>query len=330
MKNYCPAALRLTLTLGLSLLLPGLTFAQVKPDDAPHLLSSPRTAQAANLTIQRDEVLTLDSELVSINVTVTDRQGRPLTGLGKSAFSVIDNKVSQEIAFFSDADAPASIGIVFDHSASMTEEKLSRAREAVSRVLENSHEQDEFFLVGFSSNVRLLVDHTKDAETLVQSLAGVQPKGYTSLYDACYLAVEKASRGRHARKAIILISDGEDNNSRYSYKELRHLLAESNVTIYAIGISQDVSMPSLLTQQVFDGLASVSGGKAYYPEDTSEMNEAFDRIAVDLRHQYSIAYRPSNFSRNGSWHRLKISVRLPSDTPRPVVRSREGYFAISR
>ena len=89
-------------------------------------------------------------------------------------------------------------------------------------------------------------------------------------------------------------------------------------------------MPSLLTQQVFDGLASVSGGKAYYPEDTSEMNEAFDRIAVDLRHQYSIAYRPSNFSRNGSWHRLKISVKLPSDTPRPVVRSREGYFAIPR
>lgn len=330
MKNYRPAALHLGFAIGLALLLPGLTFTQVKPDEAPPFLNRLRTAQATNFTSERDEVLTLDTELISVNVTVLDKQGRPLVGLDKNAFSVTDNKVPQEIAFFSDADAPASIGIVFDYSASMTEKKIKRAREALARVLENSHEQDEFFLVGFNSQARLLVDHTQNADALVQSLVGVRPEGQTSLYDACYLAVEKASRGKHARKAIILISDGEDNKSLYSYEELHRLLAESNVTIYAIGLSDDVNMPSLLTQEVLDGLTSVSGGKAYYPEDTGEMNEAFDRISVQLRHQYSIGYRPSNFSRNGSWRRIKIHVRSPADAPRPVVRSREGYFAIPR
>lgn len=271
----------------------------------------------------------INSDLVTLTVTVTDTYGRFVTGLNKNAFTIVDDKDAQEITFFSDEDAPVSLGIVFDVSGSMGGDKINKAREALSKFIETSHARDEYFLIGFNNRAQLLLDHTRDSDALMQKLTFVQTHGQTALYDAVYLGVNKVTRGTHPKKAILLISDGQDNSSRYTFTELRRLLKESDVIIYAVGIvdSHDNSDIGYGGRAILEELAGVSGGKAFFPSSSAEMNDTFERIALELRTQYSIGYRPSNFANDGRWHRLKIKVQPPRGFPRLFVRGREGYFA---
>lgn len=277
---------------------------------------------------ERKPVIT-HTDLVTLTVTVTDTYGRFVTGLGKNAFTVVDDKDPQEITFFSDEDAPVSLGVVFDVSGSMGGDKINKAREALSKFIETSHARDEYFLIGFNNRAQLLLDHTRDSDALMQKLTFVQTHGQTALYDAVYLGVNKVTRGTHPKKAILLISDGQDNSSRYTFTELRRLLKESDVIIYAVGIvdGHDNSELGYGGRAILEELAGVSGGKAFFPSSSAEMNDTFERIALELRTQYSIGYRPSNFANDGRWHRLKIKVQPPRGFPRLFVRGREGYFA---
>lgn len=277
-----------------------------------------------------DDPLILNTDLITLNVTVTDSYGRYVKGLDKGAFTILDDKSPQEISFFSDDDSPASVGVIFDVSGSMNGDKIARAREALSRFIQTSHDKDEYFLIGFNNRAQLLLDRTRDSEAVLNKLTFVQTHGQTALYDAAYLGVEKVSRGTHPKRAILLISDGQDNNSRYTFNELRRLLKESDVLIYAVGILGGGDPSSSLGmggQAILDELASVSGGKAFFPNTSAEMNEIFERIALELRHQYSIGYRPSNFIGDGKWHRLKVKVTPPRGLPRLFVRNKEGYYA---
>lgn len=269
------------------------------------------------------------SDLITLTVTVTDTYGRFVTGLSKNAFTVLDDKTPQEITFFSDEDAPVSLGIVFDVSGSMGGEKISRAREALSKFIDTSHVRDEYFLIGFNSRAQLLLNHTRDSDALMQKLTFVQTRGQTALYDATYLGVERVTRGAHKKRAILLISDGQDNSSRYTFNELKRMLKESDVIIYAIGIvsSGDDSALGYGGRAILEELAGVSGGKAFFPSTGAEMNDTFERIALELRTQYSIGYRPSSFANDGKWHKIKIRVQPPRGFPRLFVRGREGYFA---
>ncbi|HWW74887.1 MAG TPA: VWA domain-containing protein [Pyrinomonadaceae bacterium] len=269
------------------------------------------------------------SDLITLTVTVTDTYGRFVTGLGKNAFSIFDDKDQQEITFFSDEDAPVSLGVVFDVSGSMGGDKISRAREALARFIDTSHARDEYFLIGFNNRAQLLLDHTRDSDALMQKLTFVQTHGQTALYDATYLGVEHVTRGAHPKRAVLLISDGQDNSSRYTFTELKRLLKESDVIIYAIGIvsSGDDSALGYGGRAILEELAGVSGGKAFFPSTSAEMNDTFERIALELRTQYSIGYRPSNFANDGKWHKIKIKVQPPRGFPRLFVRGREGYFA---
>jgi Ca-activated chloride channel homolog len=271
----------------------------------------------------------INSDLVTLTVTVTDTYGRFVTGLGKNAFTITDDKDPQEITFFSDEDAPVSLGVVFDVSGSMGGDKINKAREALSKFIETSHARDEYFLIGFNNRAQLLLDHTRDSDALMQKLTFVQTHGQTALYDAVYLGVNKVTRGTHPKKAILLISDGQDNSSRYTFTELRRLLKESDVIIYAVGIvdGHDNSELGYGGRAILEELAGVSGGKAFFPSTSAEMNDTFERIALELRTQYSIGYRPSNFANDGHWHKLKIKVQPPRGFPRLFVRGREGYFA---
>jgi Ca-activated chloride channel family protein len=174
------------------------------------------------------------------------------------------------------------------------------------------------------------MDRTRDGEAVLNKLTMVEPKHNTALYDACYLGVERVTRGAHQKKALLIISDGQDNASRYNFKEVRRLMKESDVVIYSVGIldSKDNASPDgLIGQSYLDELASVTGGKSFYPNTAVEMDEIFERIALELRHQYSIGYVPSNFEPNGEWHRVKVKVKPPRGLPRLTVRSREGYYA---
>jgi len=279
-----------------------------------------------------DERLTVNTDLVTLSVSVTNADGRAVTGLDKSAFTVFDNKAPQEIRFFSDEDAPASIAVVFDTSGSMSGRKIARAKEALADFIQTGHERDEYFLIDFDSQARLLVDRTRDGDALLRKLTYVEPQGNTALYDAVYLGIDKVMRGVYQKRAIILVSDGEDNDSRYSFNELRRSLKESDVTIYAIGVSTNF-LPrkgALNGREILEELASVSGGKTFFPNSSSEMIKAFERIALELRHLYSIGYRPSSLARNGEWHHVKVKVVPTVGSPRLFVRSREGYYANAR
>lgn len=279
-----------------------------------------------------DAPIIVNTDLVSMNVTVFDQYGRSVTGLTKTAFTVFDNDEKQEIAYFSDDDAPLSVGVIFDVSGSMSGSKVKRARDALKKFIETSHIEDEYFLIGFNSRAQLLLDKTRDGDALLEKLTFVDTKGTTALYDACYLGVEKVTRGTHKKQALLVISDGQDNNSRYTFKELSRLLKESDVAIYGIGILGGGDFGSSLGMQgqaFLDEMASITGGKSFFPNSGEEMDDAFSRIATELRSQYSIGFLPTNFTNNGKWHKIKVKITPPRGMPRLNVRTKEGYYALT-
>src|SRR5690349_21310882 len=183
-----------------------------------------------------DRSLITNTDLITLTVTVTDTYGRYVSGLSKNAFAVFDNKQQQDITFFSDDDSPVSVGVIFDVSGSMSGDKVKRAHDALAKFIQTSHDSDEYFLIAFNSRAQLLLDRTRDGDSVLNKLTFVETKNQTALYDACYLGVEKVQRGTHPKRALLLISDGQDNDSRYTFNEVRKLLKESDVTLYAIGI----------------------------------------------------------------------------------------------
>lgn len=272
--------------------------------------------------------LIINTDLVTLNVTVIDSQGFAVTGLEKKHFTVSDNKVPQEITFFSDADLPLSVGIVFDVSGSMSGKKIQTAQEALATFINTSHPDDEYFLIGLSSQPQLLLDRTRDGNAMVSRLSLVEPKGSTALYDASYLALDRVMQGVYPKRALLIISDGQDNNSRYTFSELRKSLRESGATLYAICIDGGLNGPlDVYGKLVLDELASVSGGRVFFPRNSDQMNRAFEQIALELRHQYAIGYRPANFTADGKRHRIQIKVTTPNKLKRLYVRHREGYYA---
>lgn len=291
------------------------------------IVADPKQPQGKEVT---GPVIT-NTDLITLTVTVTDTYGRYVSGLSKSAFTVLDDKQPQDISFFSDDDSPVSVGVIFDVSGSMSGDKIRRARDALANFIQTSHNSDEYFLIAFNSRAQLLLDKTRDGDAVLDKLTFVQTKNNTALYDACYLGVEKVQRGAHPKRALLLISDGQDNNSRYTFNEVRRLLKESDVVLYAIGILGGTDAGSQLGmegQGILDELSNVSGGKAFFPRSPAEMDDIFEQIALELRHQYSIGYRPNNFANDGKWHKVKVKVTPPRGLPRLFVRAKEGYYAI--
>ena len=304
---------------------------QLAPKEEP--TKEPKSGEApqkqGNEVDEKTPVIT-NTDLITFTVTVTDIYGRFVSGLSKNAFTIFDDKQAQEITYFSDDDSPVSVGVLFDVSGSMSGDKVHRARDALSHFIQTSHDRDEYFLIGFNSRAQLLMDRTRDGNAVLDKLTWVQTKNNTALYDACYLGVERVQRGTHPKRALLLISDGQDNNSRYTFNELRRALKESDVVLYAIGIlggSDAGSSLGMEGQSILDELAGVSGGKAFYPRGPAEMDDIFEQIALELRHQYSIGYRPATFANDGKWHKIKVKVTAPRGLPRLFVRNKDGYYA---
>lgn len=312
----CGGLLRLPMVVLFCLALAGLAFTQT-PEATPPNQEPPK--------IER-----VRTDLVSLTLTVTDLYGRYVSGLTKKAFTIVDNDREQEITYFSDADAPVSVGVLFDVSGSMSGDKIVKARNALKRFVATSHPSDEYFLIAFNNRAQLLLDRTRDGEALLQKLTLVEPRQNTALYDAVYLGLDRVTRGSHQKRALLIISDGQDNASRYNFGEVRRLMKESDVVTYAVGIvdAGDLGSPLGMQGQAFlDELTSVTGGKSFYPTSDVEMDEIFERIALELRHQYSIGYTPTDFQPDGKWRKVKVKVKPPRGLPRLTVRGREGYYA---
>lgn len=297
-----------------------------------------RSTATRPVAAHADERLVVNTNLVTLNVSVTDRQGRSIEGLSKNSFTVYDNNLPQDISFFSDEYTPASVAIVFDVSNSMRGEKITHAREALAHFLATTHERDEYFLVGFDSSAHLLLEGSRDAGDVAAKLAHVRPSGATAFYDALQLGLGKLARAAHPKRALLIISDGQDTNSRNTFKEVRHALSESDVQVYSVGIRSTYTLSTakrtasdmardLAGEDSLKKLAQASGGEAHFPANTEEMRRAFDQIATVLRRQYRLGYRPPDAVKMGEWRHIKVKVAATDAGAKLVVRSREGYFA---
>lgn len=313
-----------------ALFLPPAAAVQRKGDAAPKVTAlAPPHAEAADAV--GDEQVVVNADLISLRVTVTDKSGRSVNGLPQSAFTIFDEKRQQEISFFDEDDSPVTVGIVFDLSGSMTEAKVKRAREALARFMETGHDDDEYYLITLQhGGATLALNGTRDHEAVLDKLAKVAGHGKTALFDACHLGVNKVLKGAHRRRALLLISDGQDNNSHHTFEELRTVLTESDVSVYSIGVGEAGNdEQSIRGDEVLRDVAEATGGEFFRPGSSEEMYEVFERIALELRRQYSIGFRPTGFTPDGKWHRLKVKLAQTPDRPRLFVRYRSGYYAPS-
>jgi len=273
--------------------------------------------------------LRVNVNLVQVPVTVTDPMNRLVTGLEKENFQLFDNNSGQEIRYFSSEDAPLSIGIIFDLSGSMSS-KFVRARKALTEFLRTSNPQDEFFVVGFNDRPAVIVDYTSDPDDVEARMVMLKPENRTALIDAVYLGIDHLRQAKYDRKALLVISDGGDNRSRYTEGELRKVVRESDVQIYSIGIfdnyaptPEEVNGPTLLTEicEMTGGLLFKVGG------DLSDLEDIATRISAELRNEYLIGYTPTNQKRDGNWRKLKVKLLPPPGLPQLTVHFRQGYYA---
>jgi Ca-activated chloride channel homolog len=273
----------------------------------------------------------LDADMVLATVTVTDPLGRLVTGLDEGNFRVFEDGKEQEILHFSSEDVPVSIGVIFDVSGSMAD-KIDKSRSAAMQFFSTSNPQDEFLLVNFSDRAQLMTPFTEKIDTLQSALLLSTGKGSTAMLDALYLGLSELKGGHNTRKALLIISDGGDNHSRYSEADIRRFLKESDVQMYAIGIYGAFGCPTeeeCHGPELLRDLTEMSGGRAFDVKSLDELPDIANKISMELRNQYVLGYRPTNRDRDGKWRKIKIRLRTPKGLPPLNVTARFGYYAPS-
>jgi len=274
--------------------------------------------------------LKVDVSMVLVPVTITDPMNRLVTGLDKENFAVFENKEAQELRTFSSEDAPVSIGVIFDMSGSMSS-KIERAREAVIEFFKTANPQDEFFMITFADKPEEVSDFTSSVEDIQGKLVYTVPKGRTALLDAIYLGVSKMRQARFQKKALLIISDGGDNHSRYTESEIKSTVKEADVIVYAIGIydhyfptEEERLGPALLGE-----IAELTGGRAFTIDNPNDLGDVATKIGIELRNQYVLGYRPKNPGHDGKWRKIKVKLIPPKGLPPLRVYAKTGYYAPS-
>jgi Ca-activated chloride channel homolog len=259
-------------------------------------------------------------DTVFAKVVVTDSLNRNVTGLGKEDFRIYEDKVQQTISHFSQQQAPVSLGIVFDVSGSMaSDEKRNIGKGWFAQLVKGGklNPEDEFFLITFNQSNKLVRPFTDEIADLEDDLAVQEIGGWTAMWDAVYRGIDKVREGRHEKKALILITDGRDNRSRYTYDEIREFTLESDVQIYAI-VLNSTKHASL------QSLAQLTGGRIVFGHGISY---SLHLIHAELRNQYLLGYIPANDARDGKWRRISVKVDAPQGYPKLFLRTRQGYYA---
>jgi len=274
-----------------------------------------------------------DVDLALVNVTVTDPYNRLVTGLEPDNFRVFEDNVEQEVVNFSAEDVPISIGVIFDYSGSMSN-KIGKAREAAVQFFKTANPQDEFFLVSFNERAELTSSFTNSVEDLQSRMMLTAPKGRTALLDAIYLGLSQMRGAHNAKRALLILSDGGDNHSRYNESDIKRLVKEADTQLYAIGIfdplgyrnrsPEELGGPSLLSE-----VTEMTGGRVFAVEKLDELPDIASKIGMELRNQYVLGYRPSNKAHDARWRKLKIKLRAPKGLPPLSVYSKTGYYAPS-
>lgn len=313
------------------------TLAAVSQEiDSVHIAprSQPRASAAAAATTDHSvpsshqNIFKSQTDLVLVPVNVRDSMGRLVTGMSKSNFAVYENKKKQQIQSLSSDDAPVSIGIIFDVSGSMTS-KFEKAREAIVDFLQSANPQDQYFLITFSDQPDLVEPFTANIDELQNKLVFTRPKGLTALLDAIYLGMNQMRQAIYPRRALLIISDGGDNHSRYTKNEVKSAIEEADVQVFTIGIfdpfpttPEEQSGPGLL-----DEMAEATGGFSYTVSDPNDLSDIATKIGTALRNEYILAYKPAEKPHDGKWHKIKIKLIPPKGLPSLHVTARNGYYA---
>ena len=272
--------------------------------------------------------LKVDVDLVLVPVTITDPMNRLVTGLDKENFTLYEGKDLQDIRHFSSEDAPVSLGVIFDMSGSMST-KIERAREAVIEFFKAANPQDEFFMITFADKPEEISDFTQSIEDIQGKLVYTVPKGRTALLDAIYLGVSKMRQAKYPKKALLIISDGGDNHSRYTEGEIKSVVKEADLLIYAIGLyDRYMSTPEeQLGPALLGDLTELTGGRAFTIDNPNDLADVSTKIGIELRNQYVLGYRPKNPAHDGKWRKIKVKLVPPKGLPPLRVYARTGYYA---
>ena len=322
----------------LSLALPTCTaWAQSDPLDQPHVVpraNADAAQSTASVTLPalapRTKPLRVDVDLVLVPVTVTDALNRPVIDLPRQNFILYEGGVVQPIQYFSNEDAPISVGLILDCSGSMRN-KIEYEREAVAEFFKYANPQDDYFAITVSSHPQVIATSEQSISTIEERLGTTEPRGATALYDAVYLGISRMSTARYQRKALVIISDGGDNHSRYSLREIKSQMEEANVLAYGIGVFDDMPVPLLKTLEERLGrrwlseVTDATGGRTISADDRHQIPQIAALISRELRNQYVLGYRPSNVQHDGKWRRVRVRL-TPSAAPLQV-HYKQGYVA---
>jgi Ca-activated chloride channel homolog len=309
--------------------------AQEDPLNQVHVSSQPVAAKTdpsipltPGATLRTGIQFRVDTNIVLVPLTVTDPMDRLVTGLEKQNFDVFEDGHKQLIRSFASDDAPVSIGVILDLSGSMSN-KVVRSRGAILQFMKTSNPQDEFFVIGFNDRPYLLTDFTSSVDDVEARLATIQPGRRTALLDAIYMGLDKMKEAKYQRKALLVVSDGGDNNSRYTESEVRSAVKEADVQIYAIGIFD----PEAATVEERNGplllsdISNDTGGRLFRVDDLSEMGDIATRISAELRNEYVLGYKTNDPRLDGKWRKVKVKLDPPPGLPLLTVHARNGYYA---
>ena len=277
------------------------------------------------------DTIKVDVDLALVNVTVTDPLNRLVTGLEKENFRVFEDGTEQEIVTMSSEDVPVSIGLIFDMSGSMSD-KVDKARQAAVQFMRTANPLDQFFLVSFNDRAELTSGFTSSVDELQTRMMFTASKGRTALLDAVYLGLSQMRGAHNAKRALLIISDGGDNHSRYNENDVKNFLKEADCQLYAIGIydsigirsrtSEELNGPSLLSE-----MTEMTGGRVFPVGNIGELPDIAAKIGMELRNQYVLGYRPSNGQKNGIWRKIKVKLKPPKGLPPLSVYAKTGYYA---
>ena len=302
----------------------------VAPREADKPAEPPKPEMLASTTglSTRVHPLKVDVDLVLVPVTITDPMNRLVTGLDKGNFQLFEGNSSQEIRTFSSEDAPVSLGVIFDSSGSMAS-KMDRAKDAVVEFFKTANPQDEFFMITFNDEPEAITDFTNSVDEIQNKLVFAVPRHRTALLDAIYMGISKMRQAKYAKKALLIISDGGDNHSRYTEGEIKSLVKEADVMIYAIGIYDRYSstIEERLGPQLLSDITELTGGRAFTIDNPNDLGDVATKIGVELRNQYVLGYRPTKVVRDGKWRKIKVKLLPPKGLPPLRVYARTGYYA---
>lgn len=285
----------------------------------------PRHRQQAAEPAMPSANLRVDTNLVLVPTSVNDDFNRPITGLEKENFRVFDNKVEQTITSFLDDDEPIALGFIFDTSGSMAS-LLPQGRDAASEFLKMANPEDEFFLVEFDDRPRLTIPLSSNTSEIGLQVALTKSGGSTALIDGLYMGINEMRKSKKAKKALVLISDGGENNSRYSPGEIKNVIKESDVLIYTVAITGPFNPDSGAGLEMMNGIAEMSGAHMFTAAGNS-LADIAQKIGVELRNRYVIGYKPSDIARDGKYHKIQVKVIPPRGLPQLRVHWRTGYYA---